>query len=1021
MKSSVRRESAVEALEARIAPAFTSGIVNLADLSGANGSKLQGANAGNFSGSAVSAAGDVNGDGFDDFVVGEEAFNLGVGAAAVIFGTATGFPANVTLDATFLDGTKGFRITGGGAGDRLGGAVSAAGDVNGDGFDDLIVGARFANGPGAAYVIFGKANGFAAQFSVSSLDGTSGFKISEATAGDRAGISVSGAGDVNRDGFDDVIVGADGVAGGKGAAFLIYGKARGFAANLPLSGLTTEGVQLNGVSANDGAGVAVSGAGDVNGDGFADVIVGAPKAEGGTKGAAYVVFGGATLSATIGLETLTGSTGFKLNGVSNNDGTGGAVSGAGDVNGDGFADVIVGASKAQGGNHRGAAHVVFGKAGVFSDVITLDTLNGVNGFSVFGPFLEDFAGAAVSGAGDVNGDGFADLVIGAPQNGTMVPDVGDAYVIFGHAGTFTGPNLGAPDGANFFKLHGVTGAVGAGTAVSGAGDVNGDGFADLLVSNPTAGSNAGASYLVLGGPSGEFVLPDSLSSIRGKINAVRFTDVDGDLVTVSSSKPAFNPDGSNVQLLKHGASAPGAQLLSLTLTNGFGGITFDGADITFTVKRAAGGDGKVNVGFIDATGVDLGKVTVSGDLGRIVSGDADTGLALKSLTVGSLGFFGGRTADTGIGLRSTISGGAGSLKVAGDLDGARFEVVRAVGATNGGGLASVTVGGSLIGGKVADSGAIDTIDRLGAVKVGGDLIGGLGFYSGSIYSGGDFGNVSIAGDLRGAGGRFSGAIQSVGKLGNVTIGGSQLGGVGYESGAIDSQGSMGMVRIAGDQVGSGLDSAIIYTRNTGADLAGVSIGGDARAGAGKFSGGIFAGGKLGPVAIAGDVLGTATAPYVIQGQGALTGTKSVAITSVKIGGGFTHGLIRAGFDGFDNPTNGHAQIGAITVGRDWVASSVTAGLTSRVNAPDPSVDFGNGDDVFAPSGPAGVVASIASITIKGRAAGSLEPGDRYGIVAEMIGSVTLGGVKLAFTAANKTDGFFVGPTPDFVIGEVARI
>lgn len=118
--------------------------------------------------------------------------------------------------------------------------------------------------------------------------------------------------------------------------------------------------------------------------------------------------------------------------------------------------------------------------------------------------------------------------------------------------------------------------------------------------------------------------------------------------------------------------------------------------------------------------------------------------------------------------------------------------------------------------------------------------------------------------------------------------------------------------------------------------------------------------------------------------------------------------------------NGRAQIGAISVGGDWIASSVTAGLLPFANATGPLNFFGNGDDRFINAGPAGVIASIASITIKGRAMGSFATGDFYGIVAEQIGSVTLGKVKLAFTAANTTDGFFVGPTPDFLIGEIAR-
>lgn len=190
----------------------------------------------------------------------------------------------------------------------------------------------------------------------------------------------------------------------------------------------------------------------------------------------------------------------------------------------------------------------------------------------------------------------------------------------------------------------------------------------------------------------------------------------------------------------------------------------------------------------------------------------------------------------------------------------------------------------------------------------------------------------------------------------------------------------------------------------------------------RLSGGMLAGGTLGPVVVKGDVIGTAGHAYTIRGGGPLTGTASVAIASVKVGGDFERALILAGYGANNVPTNGHAQIGAISVGGDWIASSVTAGLLTHTGATNVLGVFGNDDDVFIDAGPAGVIASIASITIKGRAIGSLETGDFYGIVAEQVGSVKVGGVKLAFTPGPGNDaGFFVGATPDFAIFEVARV
>ena len=156
--------------------------------------------------------------------------------------------------------------------------------VNGDGFADLIVGAlrptRTGNASGASYVVFGKASGFAANLDLSSLDGTTGFKLSGAAADD-SGYSVASAGDVNGDGFADLIVGASGAARTAtvpAASYVVFGKASGFAANLDLSTLDgTTGFKLSGVAADDFSGFSVASAGDVNGDGFADLIVGAPR------------------------------------------------------------------------------------------------------------------------------------------------------------------------------------------------------------------------------------------------------------------------------------------------------------------------------------------------------------------------------------------------------------------------------------------------------------------------------------------------------------------------------------------------------------------------------------------------------------------------------------------------------------------------------------------------------------------------------------------------------------------------
>ncbi len=477
-----------------------------------------------------------------------------------------------------LDGTNGFRLNGENIGNGFGESVSDAGDINGDGFDDVIVGAHFA---GSTYVVFGATSGFDAQMDVSGLDGSNGFRLDGENINDPSGLSVSSAGDVNGDGFDDVIVGADGAdSNGRasGSSYVVFGKASGFDAQMNLSSLDgRNGFRLDGEHGYDFSGRSVSGAGDVNGDGFDDVIVGATRADpnDGDSGSSYVVFGKASgFDAWMNLSNLDGHNGFRLDGEHKYDSSGLSVSSAGDVNGDGFDDVIVGATGAdQNGDGSGSSYVVFGKASGFDAQMNLSSLDGRNGFRLDGESIFDGLGSSVSSAGDVNGDGFEDMIVnatGAVPNGE---DSGSSYVIFGRASGFGAEiDLSSLDGDNGFRLDGEEHSTDiSGTSVSGAGDINGDGYDDLIIGSVSSYQSHG--YVIFGKASGFDAQID-----LGNLSSDGFRLDDDNPVTLGSSvSGAGDINGDGLDDLIIGASEGGFR--SYYYTPGMSYVIFGSRDI----------------------------------------------------------------------------------------------------------------------------------------------------------------------------------------------------------------------------------------------------------------------------------------------------------------------------------------------------------------------------------------------------------------------------------------------------------
>ncbi|ASM76614.1 FG-GAP repeat protein [Vitreoscilla filiformis] len=527
---------------------------------GSGGFVINGQSAFDFSGSSVSSAGDVNGDGLDDLIVGaggaDPSGNSSAGQSYVVFGKSDGSVVDVSA-LTAGTSTAGFVINGQSADDLSGYSVSSAGDVNGDGLDDLIVGAYRASvsgntQAGQSYVVFGKSDGGVVNVSaLTAGTSTAGFVINGQSADDLSGYSVSSAGDVNGDGLDDLIVGALGADPSSnsyaGQSYVVFGKSDGGVVNVSAltAGTSTAGFVINGQSTHDYSGCSVSSAGDVNGDGLDDLIVGAYYADPSGNihaGQSYVVFGKSD-GSVVDVSALTAGTstaGFVINGQSWDD-SGRSVSSAGDVNGDGLDDLIVGASgpDAISLRHIGKSYVVFGKSdGGGVDVLALTAGTSTAGFVINGPLAVDYSGYSVSSAGDVNGDGLDDLIVGAQgADPSGNANAGKSYVVFGKSdgGAVDVLALTAGTSTAGFVINGQSADDYSGRSVSSAGDVNGDGFDDLIVgaysADPSGNASAGKSYVIFGGSE---VITEWI-----------FDSADGDAIGTSAAETLTGTSGDN--------------------------------------------------------------------------------------------------------------------------------------------------------------------------------------------------------------------------------------------------------------------------------------------------------------------------------------------------------------------------------------------------------------------------------------------------------------------------------------------
>ncbi|HEY7907112.1 MAG TPA: choice-of-anchor D domain-containing protein, partial [Wenzhouxiangella sp.] len=397
-------------------------------------------------------------------------------------------------------------------------------DINGDGFDDIVIGvARGATrGRGSVYVVFGSESGINGPLDLSNLDGTNGFRIEAEGNGNDIGYVVASAGNFNGDAFDDLLITTP--SRGDGAAYVIFGSGDGFPATLSLADVASsggeDGFRIQAEEDSDGLGVAASFAGDFNGDGLDDIIIGAPMAyvddARRAAGKAYVVFGTDQLiSDPLDLSTLNGSNGVRFDALVRSDELGASVAGGGDVNGDGIADVILSAPEADADpdndryTNEGRTYVVFGKDvetnGAFDSPFDLSTLDGSNGFTIEAESgTNDLGQYAVSGSGDFNGDGLSDVVTESGNAGDAY--FGAAYVVFGAESPvspdFQLENLASGDGTEALRIPG-TAAEDYSMATSLAfGDINGDGLDDLIIgayqADPDNRDDAGSVIVVFG-------------------------------------------------------------------------------------------------------------------------------------------------------------------------------------------------------------------------------------------------------------------------------------------------------------------------------------------------------------------------------------------------------------------------------------------------------------------------------------------------------------------------------------------
>ena len=479
----------------------------LTSLDGDNGFILfndQPFNAYNNVGYSVSEAGDINGDGIDDLIVGTSgiqpileptpnnpgALSFTTGTSYVVFGRDDGFSENINLAE--LDGSDGFALSGN---ENLYGNrhfVSDAGDFNGDGIDDIAIGAPYGGGgeigtffTGIAYVVFGRDDGFDAELDLLDLEAGEGITVE----GTQVGYSVSSLGDINGDGLDDVSIGS-----GSGVGYVVFGSqdeldpfisvntGRGLVSDLD----GTNGFTLEAESFLDQE---INGIGDFNGDGINDFI-----ARDESREEVVIIFGRdrSSFGANLDITNLDSSEGITLRGLGSVGFRGVDFDGIGDVNNDGIDDLSVVTRPSESDSNEGTAQIIFGSrdGSSFANGFDLADIDGTNGFRITDlGTSDDERFISISGAGDFNGDGIDDFILRLSDLSLGGETVGASFVIFGREDSFQSDiDLADIDGNNGFLIpnrfidsSGALISEELGFRVSEAGDINNDGTDDIIL------------------------------------------------------------------------------------------------------------------------------------------------------------------------------------------------------------------------------------------------------------------------------------------------------------------------------------------------------------------------------------------------------------------------------------------------------------------------------------------------------------------------------------------------------------